>query len=196
MRVTWPLLVCLALGCVSRPPSDARLREVFTRNQAVFEKLRDQLVADTSLDDVRLDSYSWTDPCVSPECGPPVRRHGLPPGERSEPCDWKDGCSRWRDGKPSPEAIAAIGHIPVRRAQSYLDGLQTLGAIGVFRGGTGTIEFWMHLSGIVTSGRTKSIVWCEHPPADLVADTDGFTGGHGDAWARLAPGWFIENQWN
>ena len=179
-------------------PTDDDLRAAFHEDRATFEALRRNILADPAVEEVRIDSYSWTDPCNVGACAGTIPRiGGLPPGRTEERCDGHGGCVRWVDRRPAPEILAAIGTIPVARAQSYLAGLDEVGAVAVQQVGDGVVSFWMHLQGIVPSGSSKNIVWRRSPPESLVTDTEAaVTSSHGDVYSHIDDNWYIELEWN
>jgi hypothetical protein len=192
-------LVLVACPTPSRPrPSDADLRSRFAAERVTFERLRDHILADTALPEVRLDSYSWVDPCDTAACaGQPAPAGGLPPSVSRQPCDWPHGCVRWVARPPTPEIIAGLGGISRERAAGYLDGLRRTGTLAVRREGPDHVAFWMHAHGIIPSGSSKSIVWRLAPPPVLVPDTQAaVTQPHGEAWSRILGDWYVELTWN
>jgi len=159
-------------------PTDAELRARFRAERSGFEALRRAILVEPVLFEIRRDALVWT-----------------------EPCEWKHGCQRWVDGRPTAAALARVGRMSERRAQTYLDGLDHLGALVVVRDARrDRVDFWMHVQGIVPSGASKSIVWSATPESDralLVADTaEGPPSAHGHRVAPLDDEWRIELEWN
>ncbi len=177
-------------GCTPSAPSEARLAEVFREHHATFVRLRDLMLIDRGHDQVRLDAYSWIDPCTLPSCKPAARRLGRPPGVSPAPCSSPGGCRRWVGSSPSAREIAGIGGIAVSRAQSYLSGLRSVGALLIQRGGRGDIEIVMYSQGIIPSGYSVGITWSSRGPPAVVDCRTGTT--HLSVnWVELAPNWYI-----
>jgi hypothetical protein len=170
-------LACLVLlgGCLSRSPSsasDAELRERFRADHEGFERLRDALLANPQVKQVRVDSF-----------------------DEPYPCDWKFGCVHWIDREPTPADLERTMALPAAWGRSVLGALHATGARAVAVDGDG-VEIWMRLSGIIPSGSTKSIVWSPSGRAPLVDDTERVTTPHGRQYARLAPDWYLSLEWN
>ena len=146
MRLLIALLTAGALaGCRETGTDESALRRRFTHDRALYERVRDEFLAEPSLPEVRLDAYSYTEPCA----------------------EWKYGCSRWVDETPTPEVLERYWHVPPAHGRALVDGLKELGALAVRRDGAG-VQFWMKLSGIIPSGSTTSITWM---PGGVRAET-------------------------
>ncbi|MEM9074565.1 MAG: hypothetical protein AAGE52_39085 [Myxococcota bacterium] len=170
-------------------PTDAELRAVFASERETFETLQRNLLTDEGLAEIRVDSFSWVDPCNQGACARP-RTTPLPPGYDEAPCDWEHGCGRWVDEAPTPAILGALGRVSEARAASYLEGLEEVGAVAIQQGER-EVSFWMHVQGIVPSGSILEIVWQE-TPEEVREDTSA----HGRRVVRLDGSWSIRERWN
>ena len=114
---------------------------------------------------------------------------------------WKEAAS-WSCGSSGTivledEMLTHVGLTKERHAR-LTELLHHIGASRVTRGADGEVSVTVFRAGIVTSPRTKGLVWHpERAPSPLVADTDeGRPARYATSYARSnAPesGWFIEH---
>jgi hypothetical protein len=168
------LFTVLLSGCVRSTPdaSDAQLRARFRDQRADFEALRDALIANPRVRQIRVDSFD--EPYL---------------------CDWRYGCVHWIDREPTPADLERTLGLPIASGKAVMRALHATGAHAVARDGDG-VEIWMRLAGIIPSGSTKSIVWSKTERAPLVGDTDRVDTPHGHHYARLVPDWYLSLEWN
>jgi hypothetical protein len=154
-------------------PTDDDLRELQSAHAVELEELRDAMVAEPV--DVVGDDHVG-------DC-------------------WKESASSWSCGAAGTiasddEMLAHVGLTKERHGR-LSDLLHRVGASRVTRGADGEVTVLVYRSGIVTSPRTKGLVWSpERAPGPLVADTDeGRQARYMTSYARTSANssWFIEH---
>jgi hypothetical protein len=216
-RLVWGALLSLMIGggvsswaeYGSDEVTPEAIESSFRDHIDTFVALRDRFRVDVDLHEVRIDAFSWTEPCnlPAPRCPTPRPRRGaLPPGQAPRPCHWINGCLRWVDRSPTSADIAAIGNISPGRAATYLEGLRKIKALSVGRGSgprsrTGScVVFVMHRQGIIPSGSSLSILHCSASPLPVTlrpGETHNTGDAHmGSAWRHIKGGWYLRDSWN
>jgi hypothetical protein len=171
-----PVLVsaCTPTHAAASRPSDDDLRALQSAHAVELDELRDAMIAEPSIDVLGDDHVG--------DC-------------------WKEGAS-WSCGQSGAivledEMLTHVGLSKERHAR-MTELLHHIGATRVSRGADGDVSVIVYRSGIVTSPRTKGLVWHpERAPSPLVADTDeGRPARYATSYAHGAPastGWFVEH---
>ena len=160
-----------------------------------FERLRVMIGEEPTCRSISMNHFEWTDPCSTPPC-PPSPEVLRPPGVSAGSCDWPNGCVRWVDQTPTPPVLAALCAMPLARAEEYLSLMKALGVMQLERDrpaavGTDDVFLLVQVSGIITSGSERAVVWRSTPPSPSGGANKG-----SDYQALSRAGWFVKTTWN